>query len=289
MKRVGTIAIVLALMCFLVGCDSNNFEKANALYEEGNYQEALSLYEKLGNYENAEEMAALCQKEIGMRENADYDFLEKIETSILDRLEKSDSGEYSDYNQLVNTELVYLEGFRNKTFYDQNLKSIAEKYLKGLDTQKEALDGSYYDYPTTWQRGLTLRFEALKDLYEQYGFLEDNADFIASYVAAYDDMKALLVAYEEVDADLGAQISTDIISYSGNYMYWHMKNNTDYTIDLSFTFEFTDRNNVMFDSQYAYIQNIRPGSDYVVEVYLVDPYRHDRIDYHIVTEYIELN
>ena len=76
---------------------------------------AAKLYTELADYKDAKDKADYCEREVGMTENADYAFLADIESSILSRMENADD---EDYNVLVNTELAYLEKYRDKTFYD---------------------------------------------------------------------------------------------------------------------------------------------------------------------------
>lgn len=48
----------------LTGCNSSDYKKATQLYSEGNYEEALELFTKLGDYEDSEQLAAACQKDL---------------------------------------------------------------------------------------------------------------------------------------------------------------------------------------------------------------------------------
>ena len=123
MKKEIMLLLIVCLIS-LCGCDSTkkNYDSAEELFEAGKYEEAWELYLQVGEFEDAVDKVAICEKEIGMRENADYDFLEAIEKSILGR--QGASGD-ADYATLVNTELVYLEEFKDKTFYDIELKEMS--------------------------------------------------------------------------------------------------------------------------------------------------------------------
>ncbi len=279
---IGVICIML-VMCFVfTGCDSNKYDKANKLYEQGEYHEALKLYEKLGNYEDALDKVEICKKQIGMSENADNDFLKKIEESILNRLSTTRK-EDADYKTLVNTELAYVEQFKDKTFYDKELKALADKYIEGLNIQKEALKKEYvYEYQIDWQKGLVYRCEVLKALHDKYNFLTDNADFIGTYVSQYEDQKTLLEAYYAIEKDIDSQINADNFkwNFDGYEFSCTVKNNTEYEYSTTFGIKFYDSNGTMYESDETYIENIKPGSSYVVSFVLEDSNRCDHYAWH---------
>lgn len=137
LKKILSIFLLVIVLCSsFTACSSQEFKKANQLFEEGNYKEALELYQDLGEYGDAQEKAKTCERIIGMDEKADNEFLAKIEESILGRMKTSND---KDYATLVNTELTLLAGFKEKEFYDSELKRLAEKYIEGLNIQKDAL------------------------------------------------------------------------------------------------------------------------------------------------------
>lgn len=274
MKKSFLVLFLIFTMCFiLTGCDSNKYKKANELFAREEYSEALELYQKLGDYEDSSEKVKVCEKEIGMSVNADYDFLEKLEQSILDRMETT-STENFDRSAVVNTELSYVGSFIDKDFYDKELKEIAEKYIKGLNIQKDSLNKEYeYEYQIEWQRGTVYRFEALKEAYEKYGFLNDNDKFIGTYISRYEETKKLLEAYDAIEKDISEQTKDENFKwyYDDYEFYCTIKNNTEYTFSTVFEVFFYDENKVQFDSSTAYVENIKPNTSYKVSVYFDDP------------------
>ena len=309
-RKIFVITSIIGILLSLVGCDSTEYKRAEEYFNTGDYSAALEIYSALGEYENAQEkvrvcqyaiatsffekqqyedalqifteiceykdaadLAKFCEKEIGMTTNADYDFLSALETSVLDRMVTTET----DFSKLVRTELAYLERFSNMTFYDARLKELADLYLKGLHAQKDALEEEYEaDYQIGWQAGLVYRYESLKLLYEEYEFLADNKDFIATYVMNYEPQKDLLDAYRAIEDDIHAQTSSADFdfgcdfSYTGDSgtVYCTLKNNTPHTYSTVFEFSFLSGDNTLFYSNTAYIENIKPGSSYVVEVYV---------------------
>ena len=63
MKR--TIALLLACTCLftflLTGCDKSDYKKAAALYEKGEYEEAMNLFTALGDYEDSADRVLECK------------------------------------------------------------------------------------------------------------------------------------------------------------------------------------------------------------------------------------
>lgn len=248
------------------------YAMANGYFENTQYGKALALYEELGEYEESAEYTAICNKEIGMTANSDYDFLTDIEASVLGRMAAADG---TSYTNLVNTELAYLEKYSEKSFYDDRLQEIASKYIDGLYIQRDALKTEYeYEHQLEWQRGMVLRYEALTYLYDEYDFLADNNSFVATYVMQYEDKKALLEAYEAIEADISAQTHAADFSdkfessYGGGTISFTLKNNTQYTYSTMFEFSFVSSEGTIFYSNSALIENIKPDQSYVVAVYV---------------------
>lgn len=279
-KKVMAICVVFTLCLCLAACgEADKYEKANNLLTSGEYSAALKIYEKLGDYENSKENADKCKKEIGMRENSDYEFLQKMEESIKERMETT-SNENFDRSSVVNTELAHLEQFKDKTFYDPELKKLADKYIEGLNIQKEALKKEFeYEYQIEWQRGIVCRFDVLKSLYENYGFMKDDAKFIGTYVSKCDDERKLLEAYEAIEKDLDTQIQATKNQwyFDGIELSLTFKNNTKYEYSTCFEFAFFDSKGTKIGSNVDIIENIKPGSSYVVSVYVPNA---SRLDHH---------
>lgn len=264
-----------------VPTDEDIYNEAIQNIENGDFSAALELLTRIESYADSKDKIALCQREIGMTEKADYAFLSDIEQSILNRMEKSTDGD-SDYSKLVNTELAYLDKYTNADFYDDTLKQLAAKYVEGLNLQKEALTfESESEYQLAWQRGLVYREEVMLELYTNYDFLSDNADFIGTYIAEVENEQWLLKAYEDIEADIGSQITDDSVwtIEDGNNVCGTLKNNTEYTISTIFEFRFYDADEVMYESNETYIENIKPGTGYTVSVPISNPDRCNRFEF----------
>lgn len=314
MKNLLRIALPVFLIAMLLnGCGSSKYDDAVSQMDQGNYQTALEILNGITNNENTAdkikeckyalgneaitaedwdtaisyftdldykdsgELLALCTTKKGMNENSDYEFLAALEASVLDRIDSVSNTNY-DSATVVNTELFYVEKYGDSTFYDANLKALAEKYIEGLKIQKEALKKeNEYEIQIEWQRGLVYRYEVLRDLYEQYNFLESNKDFVATYVSACDDQRALLDAYDALEADIGAQTTAEDFTWwlDGHEFYCTIKNNTQYRFSTTFDISFIDADGVIFEESSTYIENITAGSSYKVSFYISHPEQLD--------------
>jgi len=253
------------------------YQEANELYSYGNYSDALVIYQELGDYEDSLDRVLVCQRQIGMSENADNRFLEALEKSVLDRLKTVHTENY-DYKTLVATELAYVEQLANEVFYDSELKNLAEQYVRGLLLQRESLETeSKYEHQIEWQEGLVYRFEVLKKLYENYDFMSDNKEFIGNYILQYEDQKALLEAYEVIANDMVGQWNSDDFNCAWNdedvYLEYNftLKNNTSYTYGVTFEACFSDCNDIIFERDTVYIGNVSPGESYFVSLTCLSP------------------
>lgn len=314
MKKHITLLIFVLLLCAsLSGCDSSKsrYTEAAGLLEQGDYQGALAIYEELSDYEDSAakiteckyllgssamesqewetaisyfygldykdspDLLEECTREKGMTENADYSFLSDIETSVLDRMETTSTENY-DRATVVTKELAYLDKYRNASFFDPTLNGIADRYINGLDIQRESLkNDTTYGQQIEWQRGVVYRYEALADLYRDYGLLADNTDFVGTYVLQCEDQRALLDAYDALEEDIGSQALADDFEWTldeSNYEFFcTLKNNTKYKFSTIFTISYYDAEGVIFETEEAYIENIMPDSSYKVSLYISEP------------------
>ena len=64
-RKTRFVAIITAvLMCSLLsGCKSSDYKKAQELYSSGNYEEAQTVFFKLGDYEDSTQMVEKCDKQ----------------------------------------------------------------------------------------------------------------------------------------------------------------------------------------------------------------------------------
>ena len=61
MKKLFTLILSLVILVMITGCDSTDYKKAVSLYESGKYEEAIEMFEELGDYEDSAEKVLDCQ------------------------------------------------------------------------------------------------------------------------------------------------------------------------------------------------------------------------------------
>ena len=258
-KKIIKYILVFTFAFSLIGCSGSNsddkqYEEANKLVTEGKYKQAKKIYKGIKDYKDSKNRITDC------------DFLLAMEKSVVERMEEPDD---ADYGTLVDTELSYLEEFEEKDFGNAKIEGYYEDYLDGLNTQKESLkEDLLYDSDYGWQEGRVQRFEALDGLYNDFNFLKNNKKFVANYIKDLDYEKKLLKAYEKINSDLGAQFKDGDLSwnYEDYYMEATVKNNTNYTYDITYFVTYTtDDNSIISKDSYSETE-IAPGMSYTVHL-----------------------
>ena len=276
MKRMTVLFLFLVLAISLCGCSSTDYNKATELYNAEEYLEASTLFEQLGDYKDSKEMVKECNylQAVSYYDNSQYDvavgsfdqledykdsaeyatdchFLEDIAESVLNRREQN--AKNTDYTTLTNTELAYLDKYRTAVFHDSGLQKLAKDYLDGLDDQKAALKLSYSEYQIAWESGRVERCKVLKDLSEKYGLLQDDKEFIATYVTKYSEDVEQLKALKAIDKDLDKQLNGATFSKGSYYCSAPYTNNTSYTFDILIyiTYYKADRNLFNYGVEYS--------------------------------------
>lgn len=309
-KKFTLVSFAFAILFVLSGCNSSakEYQKALDLMDSKDYQNAIDIFTNLSDYEDSAdkiaqckyalakeaidaedwkmaidyltgityqdsaELLANCEREKGMSENADYAFLADLEAAVLNRI-KMNTQENYDNASIVNTELGYLDKYSGQTFYDPTLKELAEKYIEGLHLQQTALDQALMsDMQIKWQEGIVNRYEVLRDLYNNYSFLNNNQNFYGVYVSECEKMQKQLSAYNELEADIASQTDIDDFHWyiEGNKVYCTLKNNTKYQYSTAFNVTIANSEYVAIDHQTVYVDNIKPNETYQVSVYVSD-------------------
>lgn len=262
-KKIIKYILAFTFAFSLIGCSGSNgddkqYEEANKLVTEGKYKQAKKIYKEIKNYKDSKNRINDC------------DFLLAMEKSVVERMGESNN---TDYSTLVDTELSYLEDFKDKDFGNAKVKGYYKDYLKGLNTQKDSLkEDVLYDSDYGWQEGTVQRFTVLDGLYNDFNFLKNNKKFIANYIKDLDSEKELLKSYKAIFDDINTQWKDDDLpwQYNEDSMQVTLKNNTKYTYDISFYVTFTDDNNTILKKESYSETNIQQGMNYTVFVYAPD-------------------
>lgn len=244
------------------------------------------------DYKNSDELILLCKYNQGIEAMGSFDWLTAVsffsdleyqesekmlldcsfmialEESVLRRMEAS-AKENSDFRSLVSTELAYLDRFRNADFYDSAIRIYAKKYLDGLDMQLSSLTYKLYsEYQHDWNAGIVMRYEVLSNLYEKYGFMADNKDFIGEYVNQLEYHKKWLKEFESLERNGHKSVKEPIGTNS--YVEYYFKNNTNITSTQTFDITFwkdKDGKQLLGTSSIT-VEDIGPYEEYTVRVYI---------------------
>ena len=219
--------------------------------ENFDWETAISFFTGL-NYESSERMLVDCS------------FMVALKESVLRRM----GNDSTDYRSLVTTELAYLDEFRNAQFYNFAIQTQAKKYIAGLDKQLSAFDYEYYyEYQRDWNAGLVVRYEALNKLYQDYGFMADNKDFVGYYINQLEYYQKWLEAFNAIETS-GHVVLKDW-TFTSNYVEICFKNDTPYTSSQYFEFAFwgDEAETKYLGTTTVYVRDITPYSEYTVRAY----------------------
>lgn len=252
--------------------------------DNGEWDIAIQCFSDI-EYKDSEELLEICKKEKGMHENADYAFLEAIGESVMERYEVAE--ETNNTEKCIEIELEILGGFKDKTFYDNDLKKLAISYIDGVELEKQSLSEEDGHVQLKYHEGHAKRFEALKLLTDNYGLLNDNIDYKTTYYNQADKEIEYYYALKEVEADLQNQYGDNVnISYVNEVTSRiQIKNNTKYDYDMIMHFIFYDINGTIIDTNDYYYKDIKAGKNYNLDFYF--PPDTESFDFY-AEEYIDL-
>ncbi len=248
--------------------DKCNYQLAVSAFAEGNYDSAIELLTN-NTYLESEALLEKSKTEKEMNEKSDYAFLADLEQSVFRRMERVSKERYDNLD-LVTTELACVEKYYYASFYDVRLKQLAQKYIDGLRQQKEALSEFYeWDRQEKWNTGLVARYEVLNELYQKYGFLKDNNDFIGTYVSQLEYQKKWLNAFNELEDMFGKQYAGDFWKANNKYIYFTFTNTTKYTFTNQLdVWIYNLDGDKLLDTRSYVTKDIRPGDTFTIEIYV---------------------
>ena len=296
---VGLIAVlaagVMAGKWYLTNSDpeaalEKAYLEASQRYNSGDYKGAMSRLESLGDYKNTAELMLSCKYNLGYEamkdskwriaasyfkdlnyessENllVDCRFMMALEESVLYRMEII-SKESWDERSLISTELAYLEEFRTAAFYDVVLGMYAGSYIDGLEDQLESLNyGRNSNAQMNWYAGTVTKMQVLDMLYRNFGFMEDNKDFVGTYINQLGYYEKWLDAMNSMEVNGHKRVKDP----EGNELYveYYLKNDTMYTSTQTFTVTFwkDEEGKQMLGNSSVTVENIKPYKEYTVRV-----------------------
>ena len=141
-KRISAIMLCVCMLVMACGCDSIDYKKATKLYNNGEWDEAIEIFESLGSYEDSKDMVNACnyEKATELYENKEYDEAIEIFESL---------GEYKDSADRIK-EYIYLNAvaLMNEGKYEEAIttfENIGENEYKDSAEQIVACETAIKD------------------------------------------------------------------------------------------------------------------------------------------------
>lgn len=252
-----------------------NYELATEAIAAENWDEAISLLTDI-DYEDSNTLLENAEMQKGMHEYADYDFINALEDALEYRLNATqDEG----YETIVNTELGRLQQYKEKEYYNEYISYYVEKYIGGIEMQKDALNYNYSDFQIKWQEGAVERYQVITWLYEYFGAYADNQKILDSYVFQLDSAKERLAMYQTVNADMLEQLDGAMWDWNTeNSISCSYYNSSDYTVNVTFYFFFYNSSGTRIDDNIVTYSDIKPQSSIDITTYC-PPQMGDSFDY----------
>ena len=247
--------------------DEEQYNKGLNALDNSEWDTAISIFGEI-DYKDSKELLEKAKREKGMHENADYDFLGAISEAVMKRYEVAQKT--SDLEKCLSYEIEMLSGFKDKTFYDENLKNLALDYISGVEMEKESLSLDEGSQQLKSYEGKAKRFETLVKLTDNYGVLADNVDYKVNYYNQAEEKTRQYNALKEIEEDLGNQLVGDnvrcefIDDYTGRL---YIVNHTSYTYDLKMHFIHYDENNNIIDTFTKTYSDVEAGCGYNLDFY----------------------
>ena len=271
------------------------YELARVLMAAEEYHQAAELFEALESYSDSAEMAENCRREIGMRENADYAFLEDLQTAITESILnigmfQDEHGAY-DY---FNAELELVGKYSEESFYDARLADIALRYINSVDRLRSAY--SYDDMGDIVLNSLeasSVRYAALNELYENYGFMADNMEFVELFVDQNPVYQRTYKAVAEIMADFESQVEQlnhpDLVAEDAEKLTLTFVNNTSHTFGLIYGLTVYDVHDIVYDETFydLPVDRVDPGAAYELSLDLKHPEKYWRFECDMSVKYVD--
>ena len=238
--------------------------------ENEEWEEAREYLSQVKSFELDSVNRLMKECEDGIEAKADrersYDkiFLEDLEKAITLRLDPDDDGD------AVVREQMFLGDYDHRYFQDQKLRDYALQYLNALQRLIDARSEIYKsERDLAANDGVLMNFEVLNALYQDYGFMADNVQFVGEFIGELPHMRTYNASLHEVYQDMHRQIDRTAtwpaetnrpFNYTTDY-----RNNTQHTVSLQFYYYVYTWNHGRYLGEKGYkINDVPPMTDYKV-------------------------
>lgn len=303
MKKKLAAIFITAICLVLAGCSSKDYETASAHMESGEYEQAAALFAEIFDYkdsakklvqckyemgkaaaeaeewdkalenlkdieyEDSKELYDQCEMKKGMSEKADSAFLEALEECVRWRMYYGDE---AVSEVLSEREYYALFPFKEEEFYRKDIGEAAKDFVDAADRQIDAvIETRRCSRQLIWTEALVEQYAVLNTLYENYGFMADDSEFVNKYIDDRERIEKLLKMYTEINIDLFDDFSS--INYyepDGSDCYAEFVNDTDYEMTVQFYFQIHSEDySELYLTTADKVQRVKPHSEYRVTVY----------------------
>lgn len=287
------IAVVLAVA--VVGCggyyiatmDSRNYKTAQELYKDKKYKDALTLYEKLGDYKDSAQKLKSCKYELSV----DGQFMKALTKALHNRWDYNKEGYIKDFGKTedemtdvenseftkkcVEIELAELQKFSDKKFENTTLGENAKAYLESLNLMLAASENIVNDtdaYLVQSAEAMGKRAALLETFVNDNGLdvgekYQANLNSVMNYAKEATANLALKTAVDDMVSKVTYEVKDDgwgLISYIVT-----IENTTEYTFQyFGLYVDVLDENGTIIYTGYSgEINEFAPGTKAQLEVY----------------------
>ena len=196
------IVMIVVALYFVFNWKNLHIQKAQEFINAGKYTEAVI---KLENYKDDDDVKEMYDNAAFMTTD-EGKFLIDLAAGLMKRWDISDgSGSTESYKRSVETELNYLEKYKNVTFDDTVFNEKAHAYLDALYLQLSALDYvkiDYSKYSTDWGKGYEQRTVLISYFINNYNVPIDDkyADTKSEFMSSASAVSAQTELNNQIDA-----------------------------------------------------------------------------------------
>ena len=168
-KRILAIMLCVCILVMACGCDSIDYKKATKLYNNGEWDEAIEIFESLGSYEDSEDMINACnyEKATELYENKEYDEAIEIFESL---------GSYEDSEDMVNAcNYEKATGLYENKDYDGAIEIFES--LGSYEGSEEMVNACNYEKATELYKNKD--YDGAIEIFESLGEYKDSTEQIA--------------------------------------------------------------------------------------------------------------
>ncbi len=260
-KGILVILLSLLLMFLLVSCDSSDYKKATELFDSGDYETALAMFEALGEYEDSALQASICKVNIAV---------ENFEKGELDEAEK-----------------IFKEVYEN--IDDELRKTLIQRYIVGIEQIRK--------FEGTWSDNYIYN-ENQKSAYTDWYSGEISCTVKPPYKigtgsSRFSDVDWRIDVTVELSAEIkignySTRLKTKTFNYNGVGMIGHVSGDDMDDMDGYLYIINEDKGSCMFSSNSKSYISLHPDSDKIMSLSEM-PYNYNwSILYNDDAEFVKL-